>query len=220
MVSGAYAHDCPFLPSDMADAGWHCNSAQFSEVFYDENDEFPLLYISGSQGDKVTMFLVARVVPYKDKYTYHLELVQTVTMPPSCTYANIGVEGNYLYMQGPRANGLCSVYKCEIPAIFDGNGDVIDTVVMTDEDIVRTYTAPAPDNPQGVCVHKGILYSTWGGIDQSFLTAYDLWSGELINTIDLHAIGLIYEPEGCAFYKETLFVNFAQGGRGVYRFWI
>jgi hypothetical protein len=189
-------------------------------VFYDENDEFPLLYISGSEGEQIAKFFVARVVRYKDIYTYHLELVQTVTMPPSCTYANIGVEGSYLYMQKNFGTDSCSIFKCEIPAIFDGNGDVIDTVVMSDEDIVRTYTnAPAPANPQGVCVHKGILYSSWGGTSgtNSYLTAYDLFRGETINTVSLSQLGLTFEPEGIGFYKETMFIKF---GRPIYRIWI
>lgn len=211
-VNGAFTKDCPFLSS--TDSGWHCNSAQFSDTFYDENDKFPLLYISGSEGTKASMFLVARIVPYNDKYTYHMELVQTVTMPPTITYANIGIENGYLYMQ----NGT-TIYKCAAPAIFDGNGDVISTVTMTDTDILDTMTgAEHPSNPQGCCVHKGVFIGTYGGVSGNrYIATFDLFTKQPINTINTYLLGIDEEPEGVFFYKETMML---WGARNLYRLWI
>jgi hypothetical protein len=211
--------DCPFLGSD-SNVGWHCNSAQFSNQFYDEEDEFPLLYISGSEGEKATMFLVARIIRFNDKYTFHMQLVQTVTMPPSVTYANIGVEDGCLYMQGSNANGLCNVYKCEIPPIYDEEDNLLSNYSMSDDDIIRIYSnVNAPANPQGVCAYRGILYSTWGNTlgSSTYLTALDLYSGENINSVYLSPMGFNFEPEGLGFLENTMFVSFS---RGIYRFWI
>ena len=211
-VNGRLVNDCPFLSTP--DSGWHCNSAQFSNTFYDENDEFPLLYISGSEGTKATMFLVARIVRYNDKYTYHMELVQTVTMPPTITYANIGIENGYLYIQNNT-----TIYKCAAPAIFDGNGDVIPTVTMADSDILDTMSnAEHPSNPQGCCVHKGVFIGTYGGTSGNrYIATYDLYTKQPINTINYYLMGIDEEPEGVFFYKETMML---WGAHNLYRLWI
>lgn len=205
------------VPSRTGGTAWHCNSSEFGTNYYDKNDEFPLLYIGGSQDDAIHELLVCRVVPDNSIYHYHIDVVQVLTMPDDWGYANVAFDKDRGKIILCRPDMIFRV--CTPPAVVDGEGNPISTYTFTEEDCEQTITIDAQrlSVPQDVAMHRGLLYHVegHGAKDNGFFRVIDLYNGILIN--DVSVAGWFTDAtEGISFYNEHLFLF---NTVNIYKFW-
>lgn len=189
---------------------WHDNSAQFSNIFYDVNDDFPLMYIGGTLNDNVGDVAVCRVVASSNK-TYALQAVQIIhTGWGYCDVAFDAEKGELvLHKEGK------SFRRYTAPAIFE-NDVVVSEYTLTENDLVQQFVLDTNiTTPQDATVHRGLMYMTFGHQVDAKLRVVDLYNGMLVNDIDLSGY-LDSAPEGNGFYNEHM-ILFC--GEGTYKLW-
>lgn len=204
----------------------HCNNACFSNIFYDTNDDFPLIYTSGSQTGSYNHVQVWRIQLADNVFS--ITKVQEITLPTGATgniwywgQAYLDNERGYMWYS-TNANGNAHFMKFAIPAIFDGDSNVVSEVTLTDADIIDSFSTIPNANQQGGVVKNGILYLLDGVPSYGTYTklyVYNLWSKSLINIIDIYNIlGITSEFEGCGIWNDTLVAN--TNGGGIYAIYL
>ncbi len=194
----------------------HCNNVSFSHVFYETNDEFPLLYVSGSQSGTYNNVQVYRV--QRSDNTFSFTKVQEITLP-QCN------QKNHLYWTGAamdNENGFMYVYandggahiaKFSIPDIFQEN------VILTDEDILEQFSLHGFTHQQGAVIRNGLLYvmdgvPQWG--DTNYIRIIDLVNKTDYDKINISAIGFgNIEFESISFYEDC-FITASNSNRGIF----
>lgn len=191
--------------------GRHANSQEFTDVYFSENDAFPMLYVSGGEkgdgGNFIGIDYLIRVT--YDGITFGTQMKQTITVT--------GPDGTPLYhntlydhVTGHlwiRTSG--KLYEMEMPELFDGTGNIISTATLNIDNALRTITFNNLSNPQGGCIHKNVIYLAYG-LDNTdnYIQAIDLLSGTEINHILLSAIGYgEMEPEDLAFWGNHMITS-------------
>ena len=204
--------DVAVLPSNTKN---HCNNVSFSNVYYNENDTFPLLYVSGSPSETYNHVQVYRVVTNEDKIT--LQKVQEITLPPSSsknqlywTGAVMDNENNFMYVY---ANGQkAQITKFSIPDINQME------VQLTDNDILEQFSVSGFTHQQGACIKDNLLYvmdgvPQWG--DTNYLRIIDLKTKKDIKKINISDYGYrSIEFESISRYKD--FFILGTYNRGLY----
>ena len=197
----------------------HCSSATFTNIYLNDGDDFPLLLLSGMRDNRsyLCRFTLTEGV-------FSFEIVQTITYPASFGYEMLidNDTSSYWWFGGPK------LVRTSIPAIKDGEGNIISSVTITNEDKIEEINAQFSiygiGDPQGGIIVNGWLYANWGVPswgDTIWLTASDLWHrNEQDVRVNLTQIfkpnrSDSYEPEGMFLYDNHLFISFKT--RGFYK---
>ena len=190
----------------------HCSSAMFTNIYLNDGDEFPLLLLSGMRDDRSYL---CRLTLTEGVFSF--EIVQTISYPSSFGYAMLidNDTSSYWWFGGVK------LVRTAIPAIKDGEGNIISSVTITNEDKIEEINAPSSIygiiNPQGGIIVNGWLYADWGVPswgNKIWLTATDLWHrSEQDVRVNLTQIfkpngSDAYEPEGMFLYDSHLFISF------------
>ncbi len=192
----------------------HCNNASFSSIFYNETDEFPLLYVSGDSGS-YNHVQVYRIIKVGASFTF--VQIQEITLPKATKENNLYWSGvvmdndnicMYIYA---NTNGA-QIAKLNIPDINQKE------VVLMDDDILEHYTLEKFTHQQGAVIHKGMMYvfdgvPQWG--DTNYLRIIDLKNKDDFAKINITEKGLKAEPEGAFIYKDVLYC--ATNNSGIYK---
>lgn len=189
----------------------HANSAQFTDMYYASDDEFPLLLLSrcgnsasGSGYDECLIYRITR-----SESTFTMTLVNDI-MPNFATYgASWGIDNNtgLLYMS-TTINGtwqvtennpiMFSAYKMPtLTEILSSNEILIDKDDVIAKMLIPHYTL------QGMAVNGGIIYTgiTYNGHN---VWAADIWNNRVKSKIKLTSN---YEVEGVAVYDGKIYVS-------------
>lgn len=201
----------------------HCNTACFGNTFYDVADQFPLLYTSGSQTATYNHIQVWRIQLINDVFS--ITQVQEITLPTGTAgdswnwgqaYLDNDAYGfSFLWYATMMSKGIY-FRRFNTPPIFDGGGNVISQITLTEADVKDTFEGVGMRNQQGGVVRNGILYlfdgvPAFGTGTQLYI--YDLWNKGLLNIIDIYnGLGITTEFEGCGIYNDTLIANTNGGG--------
>lgn len=194
----------------------HCNTVSFSRLFYDKDDEFPLLYVSGSMDGKYNHVQVYRI--QRMEYLFSFTKIQEITLP-QCN------QKNHLYWTGAamdNENGFMYVYandggahiaKFSIPDILQEN------VILTDEDILEQFSLPGFTHQQGAVIRNGLLYVMDGvphSGDTNYLRIIDLVNKKDFEMINISALGYgNIEFESLSYYEDC-FITASSGYLGVF----
>lgn len=194
--------------------GSHCTNASFSNVFYDPNDEFPLLYVSGSN---IGVYNYIEVFRVERNNGFKLTHIQEIILPASSEKNNlywqnvvIDNENNYMYVYA-STNGA-QIAKFNIPDFKQPK------ITLTDNDILEQYSFESFRSQQGAVIKNGFLYVIEGIPAQqhiSNLRIIDLVNKKQLYKFNLLELGFNYETEGLAFYKNQLLVT-TYYGQGIY----
>lgn len=195
----------------------HCNNVCFSNIFYDVNDTFPLIYTSGSQTGTYNHVQVWRI--QLESNVFSITQVQEITLPTgdgtNWMWGQAYLDNEFGYMWYSTNGTLATYYKFAIPSIFSDN-EVVSEVTLTANDAIDSFTIERNRNQQGGVVKNGTLYLLDGVPSYGTLTrlyVVDLWGKSLINIIDIYNIlGVTSEFEGCGIYNDTLIANTNGGG--------
>ena len=193
----------------------HCNNVSFSNVFYDLNDEFPLLYVSGSRSRSYNNVQVYRILRVNDKFS--IEQIQEIILPKASKDNNLywtGVimdnEENCMYIYANT--GTAQIAKLLIPDIYQSE------VTITDDDIIEQYSIDKFTHQQGGVIKNGKMFvfdgvPAWGDIN--YLRIIDLINKNNLATINITDLGLKAEPEGAFIYRNELYC--ATNNSGIYK---
>lgn len=197
--------------SNMTINSEHGDSASFSNEYYANGDEFPLLYVTA---DTTPAKLYVNRVTRSEA-----TLVKTLVFPSSAGYWGAGAfdfENNICYILAYKiqsytsaTNNATVVSKWDLSNLTD-NGDGTYTPAF-----ISQYERAFIYCMQGLEYHDGLIWvaSGYGG-QQSYVYAISPTDGTLLHTIDLNTTT---EVEGCVFVSDTKMLVGLQGGQ--YRYY-
>ena len=206
---------------------YHCNQSCFGKNKYDEEDPFPLLYISQrSQSDQRCFIEVFRILPVWDRrersYTsFTVSLVQTIYLP-AMSYDNslgnanciIDPSNDIMYTYSRNNDPSADNYRrCRISS-FDIPDEKTNRVVLSNQDIQSSFELDCDAyTMQGGCVQDGYMYISQGYYNAGFiyLNIIDVKNGLLVYRIDLISLGVLWEPEGVFSYNNRVMVSHTSG---------
>lgn len=202
---------------------YHCNQATFGVSFYEEEDPFPLLYISQrARSDRrsfveVYRLKLGRETSESDFSSLDAEKVQTIFFPAmtennalgrvNCVIDNqTGKMYTYSYN---TTKADCNYGKCRI-SCFAIPDDKEKGVYLDDEAILDSYTLDYEAvNSQGACIYNGMLFIAQGYFNAGYiyLNVIDLRQKRLYNRINLFANDITWEPGGCFVYGNSILIG-------------
>ena len=195
---------------------FHNNNANFSNYKYQEDDEFPLLYLS-ELDSAANLCYVLRIEKVEDQYTF--SIVQTIHYPTRGSYGSIEFDAMFDFDNSIMI--LCSIMDKnysdrEINAIqyfyfnlpdFRANQDVN---ISTDDIIGKSYKFINMPTYQGGFCHKGIIYQAFGTTTKKIFLL-NVEKGTFINYIDVEKEIDCAEIEGCFMHSNCLYTYDTRG---------
>lgn len=181
----------------------HCNNASFSNIFYQEGDEFPLLYVSGGLVATFNHVQVYRIIHSGAAFLF--EKVQEIEFPKASTENRMNstqavMSEKFMYVL-TKGNNQTFVSVINIPDY------TIPSLKLNDNDILEQFEVANFINKQGAVIKDGLMYvmygvPAWGNI--TYLRVLNLESHEDIYVFNVSSLGFKQEFEGLAFYNDTL----------------
>lgn len=214
-------------PNVEAGENWHCNQSNFDTRKYDDSDLFPILWTS-FQNDENGRCIWAglRILTTTDAggaiTSFDVTIVQKIYLPvmtdANCLgNANIAIdqENGFFWAYSYNKNSSAANYrearvtKFAIPALFDGGGNIISEVYLTDADILDAFfPGYIGEYSQGGFIKRGKLVIAQGMASYSIkpcLRVIDLVAKNVASFVDLNAAGYTEEPQGVFFYDGHVF---------------
>lgn len=186
----------------------HGNSIVFSDDFYDEADEFPLLCAAN---DGLNYYRIANTYDSATKAKGYL--LQTPPVDTNTVWYGLGFDGGYLYTIGYTSGGyqqaqnnfiLLAKYDLQHPA---DNGD--DTYTLP---LLYTKRREWFECIQGSEVHDGYMWVTSGFTNPGHVYAIDLTTAEILLDIPLNVYTTL-EMEAISWVdSRTLLVSSKNSG--------
>lgn len=194
----------------------HCNNASFSRIFYQEGDEFPLIYVSGSGSGTYNHVQVYRIS--KKESSFNIEQVQEILFPDSNSdndlyWTDIMMHNDYMCVSTAASEGDGKITLFKIP------NPKKNEVRLTNDDVIDSFHVGKFTHHQGANIKNDILYifdgvPAWG--DTNYLRIIDLKNKKDLAKINITEKGFRVEPEGAFFYNGDLFN--ASNRSGIYKF--
>lgn len=218
----------------------HCNAVCFSDVYYEEGDEFPVLYSNiynsyASSSDRMEGTCCAyRIVRNGDTFTSQLLQVIQIGFTENLNYwkslennGDVRAYGNFvvdtendsLYAFTMRNKDKTTrFFRFDLPKLTDGIQNEVYGVplkTLNISDIKEQFDCAYFNYIQGACYYDGKIYSVEGFSNSTSnvptLRVIDLAEQNEIVTINLSDKGLKLEPEFIDFYNGTLYYGDANG---------
>lgn len=209
---------------------WHCNQSSFGKHFYDDEDMFPLLYISQRNDENGQCSAMGfRIIPVISEDTGEIEsftisLIQTIKFPvmtdENClgnVNATFDLQEDWLWGYSRNNNSEAANFnkarftKFAIPALRDENEGIIPVVNLTDADIIEAfYDDWSMLNAQGAFIQNGKLVIGQGYPSAGYINVrvVDLYAQKKqTSLIDLYKNGFKFEPEGMVFWDNRIVMH-------------
>lgn len=217
----------------------HSNSVCFGTKFYEETDEFPLLYSNIYNNYAMALdrlegiCCVYRIVRYGHAFASRLVQVIKIGFVENTDYwmSGGGVEdvrpyGNFvvdtdnakLWAFTMRDGSQTTRYfSFDLPNVSEGAYNEaygVNIVTLQVGDIKAQFDCEYSRYIQGVCYYENKIFSLEGfssAKNPPKLQVLDLISGKQLASLDLFGMGLIIEPEFIDFYEGTCYYSDAKG---------
>lgn len=195
----------------------HCNSVFFSNEFYSENDDYPIIYVNGYNGTdgNGNRLAYGQLYAYRiivNNGNYSAELLQKI----DCSALDLGGYGNFAF--NPEDNEVVLIdyhntgqnfYYCFARPDLNESVKQISAADIT-ESFNDTNGTPSM---QGCTLDNGNIYITYGGINNGQLAVISLEKQKRVSYLSLVEGGLTFEPEYADIYEGYLLI----GGSIVYK---
>lgn len=181
----------------------HGSGMQFSNEYYDETDDFPLLYVGGWIDNLIQVIRIT-----KSENVWSAEIVRTLYIPTSEGYfmtPSVDNENNILYCYGYKddyvgaSGNAMKLIKCDLSDLTD-NGD--GTFSPT---ILQRIETPYMGVMQGRKYYNGRLYIGFAETSSPHnarLVVVDVSNGDTKTVVDMTNI-TTSENEGVCFVKNN-----------------
>ena len=204
----------------------HCDTACFGAYKVDPKDEFPVIYLSGSQVDKLVsngLIWVYRILHNGENW--NLKLYQTIKTPvvegvgafPDALLDNydgsmwiMGWKTNLAKTEKNGSGAYLNFAKFKTPALEDGvidkNG--IRNVALSMADAITSFVVNnAHAIQQGICIRNHMVYVPYGVSTLGYqgIDVVSLDEGRVIRNINLMGSSVV-EPEAVFFYRGEMFI--------------
>ena len=203
-----------YIPAPPPNSNTHSNTLNFGVQKYDENDDFPLLYISsGYQTNNISYIYVYRIFKNsKEDSDFSVSLVQTISLCGfnSWTEGIIDAENNYLWVKY-EPKGFYGYAKYALPSIESSQ------VLINYEDYLQDFKLerqPNGSSNQGhLLIDNRILLVSGGPTQEMAFISIDTLMKQYELILDLRKVGLhnndidwYFEPESLIFYNNQLMI--------------
>ena len=204
----------------------HCDTACFGAYKVDEKDEFPVIYLSGSQVDKLDsngLIWVYRIIHNGENW--NLKLYQIIKTPlvndvGICPDALLDNYDGCMWIMGWKMNlakspkngsgAYLNFAKFKPPALEDGildkNG--IRNVTLSIAEAITSFVVNnAHAIQQGICLWNHKVYVPYGisTLGYQGIDIVSLDEGRVVCNIDLMGSSVV-EPEAVFFYKGDMYI--------------
>ena len=217
----------------------HSNAVFFGTHFYEEGDEFPLLYSNiynnfcGKEDPLIGVCLVYRLVRIGDSFKTTLVQMIEIGFHENAAlwkaypdkhgvrpYGNFLIDKKtnayYAYVMRTEESGT-RYFKFRIPSVTEGEIDPtygVRRLVLTEGDILDSFDTPHHHFIQGGIAYEGKIYSTEGfegEVERPAIRIIDLEKKEQIAYFDLFSMGYDKEPEMIDFSDGKCYYSDAYG---------
>ena len=206
----------------------HADTMSFGIQKVEENDEFPVMYVSGSQsntagkGGDIYVYRIVRTISEMGAETWKGTLIQHIITPDvsivgsfpdividreNITMWMMGWLTNFPYNHDDGSGCTNCLSKYEIPDIHEGVQDSkgIYQLTLTEDDRLSYFLIyDIHAITQGLCYYNGKIFCPYGnsfkGID-----VIDLSKEKLIYYVNLKG-SRIGEPEAIVIYEDKLYL--------------
>ena len=213
----------------------HCNSACFGTEFYEEGDEFPLLYLNVYNNyhkcdvRNEGICCVYRIM--REGNSFKSELVQLIEVgfventelwksyqgtEDRRPYGNFIIDREnskyYGYVLRDKTQ-TTRFFSFDLPKVSEGEIDDrfgIRVKTITEADINYFFDGDHA-YMQGGCVHNGMIYSVSGGRHTPEIRIIDPIKRTQRLCFDFLKLGIEFEPEGIEFYKDVCYLVVGYG---------
>ena len=217
----------------------HSNAVFFGTEYYEEGDEFPLLYSNiynnfcGKEDPLIGVCLVYRL--QREGEGFKTALVQMIGIgffenadlwraypdrDGVRPYGNFVIDRKtnayYAYVMRTEESGT-RYFKFRIPSVREGDFDAkygVRRVTLSEADILDAFDAPHHFYIQGGIAYEGKIYSTEGFVDEinrPAIRIIDLQARAQVRYIDLWEMGYRDEPEMIDFSDGVCYYSDAHG---------
>jgi hypothetical protein len=196
----------------------HYDTVCFGNQRYDYNDEFPLIYASGTMinatlGDTATPYIKCfRIIHENDSWEF--TLVQTINLPSadvigSYPDALIDNSDGSMWVMGwdystksPENINKCIFTKFQVPLFSEGN-----VTIDYDSMITQVIVTGLHQTQQGLQFYNNQVYVPYGikSSGQQGIDVVDLQLQKVVTNIDLINTPIL-EPEAAVIYNGSLYV--------------
>lgn len=204
--------------SRMSNILYHCNNACFSNIYYSDEDQFPLLFVS-QQRTTPKQVHVCRISGELNEPNISLVCVIMLPTDNDLYIKNsadivLNNDNNTMYAYAITNNDykLCT-YQFDIPDVLNN-----DSVFLTKQDIKEMHIYNSEYRAkQGAVIKNGFLYVVKGIPNRNplGLTIINLYNHSW-KEFDLFDHHFGWEPEGLFFYNEELYCT-TNYNKGVYK---
>lgn len=198
---------------------WHNNNVNFSTVYYEESDRYPLVYAS-QENIKEHRTVVWRITEDAGG-VFSARIVQTIIFPDPMQmglyYPNLALdnENGKIYLtgyslpswnKGDNGNGV-QLLRFPLPSPVSG-----ETVYLGTGDIEARFCNRFRIATQGAAISGGKLYQSFGvpSLGETRLVVTDLETGRTEYESALG--GISDEPEGLGFWQGRIVIVCGKGG--------
>lgn len=207
-----------------SESHWHCNQSSFGSKFYDENDPFPVLYISmqnnaNGRGEAHGY----RIIPaYTDGQisSFSISLVQIIYLPEMTDENCLGnpnvafdVKAGYMWAYCRNENAEAANYRLAHFAKFAIPELTSPEVTLEDTDILEQFSDDwSMLYAQGGFIRNGKLVIMQGYANAGFINCrvIDLYlEKRQVSWLDLYKDGFRQEPEGVFWWDGKIMTNCA-----------
>ncbi|MBQ9636520.1 MAG: hypothetical protein IJV36_01320 [Prevotella sp.] len=200
-------------------SNWHNNQAAFSHTFFEEGDEFPLLYTSQISPSEQSI-QVWRVV--RTEELFELQQVQSIKLPydsdeNNLFHFNMVIDDKdeffWLYSRN-RTTSLGQISKWELPNPHAGN------LTLTEEDMLSRFPVDLiMSDAQGGTMFGQRIYFVQGVPSRSSLQFHIVnVNTQLVTSFNLRDYNFKVEPEGLSFYRGRFICS--TNRRGIYEIYL
>lgn len=198
---------------------WHNNQATFSHSFYDESDEFPLLYVSQIEPSEQSI-QVWRIV--RKEELFDLQLVQQIKLPydndnNNLFHFNIVIDDHdeffWLYSRN-RTTSMGQISKWKLPDFH------MEKVTLEEDDILFRFPIDLNlSDAQGGTMFGQRIYFVQGVPNRSALQLHIINTNtQQILSFNLREFNFSVEPEGLSFFHDHLIC--ATNRKGLYEIFL
>ena len=213
----------------------HCDTAAFGTYKIDEMDEFPVVYLSGSQmnkHDESGLIWVYRIIHTNNKWEMKLfQIIRTPSVKDIGAFpdALLSNSDGCIWLMGWKtqlgktskdgSGAYLNFSKFKTPQLEDGELDEsgIRNVTLSISDAITSFVVKdAHAVQQGICFWNKKVYVPYGfaGFGYQGIDIVSLDEGRIVRNINLMGTG-IREPEAIFFYKGKMYI--ADGATSIKR---